>query len=190
MIPPDYRVAALVLGALLLLAAVLSGILSANAIRTTLERFARTASAVGGVALMAWALASYLSLPARHAPPAPRASSLSAHDLVRAASTALEACSAPDVPAVPDGSTASLEEMEATTTAFKAYDAATRAYTECVDAAVGRIARQSAARASAEDIEALNTFGVRAHNIALDKEQANVDRFNEQLRVYKTRHGQ
>jgi hypothetical protein len=187
-IPPDFRVAALVLGALLVLAGVLSGILRTNAIRTTFERFARTASAVGGVVLMVWALASYLSAATQHAPPAPRAS-LSAHELVRAASTALEACSLPDVPAVPNGSTVSLEEMEATTTAFKAYDAATRAYTQCVDSAVDRIARQSAALASEQDLQALNTFGARAHNIALEKEQANVDQFNEQLRDYKTRHG-
>ena len=188
MIPPDFRVAALVLGALLLLAAVLSGILRTNAIRTTLGRFARTASAVGGVGLMAWALASYQSAAAPRAAPAPR-TSLSAQDLVRTASAALEACSAPDAPAVPNGSTASLEEMAATTAAFKAYDAATRAYTECVDSAVDRIAKRSAALASAEDLQALTTFGVRAHNIALDKEQANVDQFNEQLRVYKTKHG-
>jgi hypothetical protein len=187
-IPPDFRVAALVLGALLFLAAVLSGVLRANAIRTTFERFARTASAVGGVVLMVWALASYLSTATQRAPPAPRAS-LSAHELVRAASTALEACSVPNVPAVPNGSTASLEEMEATSTAFKAYDAATREYTQCVDSAVDRIAKQSAALASAEDLQALNTFGARAHNVALDKEQANVDQFNEQLRDYKARHG-
>ena len=188
MIPPDFRVAALVLGALLLLAAVLSGVLRADAIRTTFERFARTASAVGGVGLIAWAAASYFSAVTQSAPPVPRAS-LSAHELVRKASTALEACFAPDVPAVPNGSAASLEDMEAATTAFKAYDAATRAYTECVDSAVDRIAKQSAALASAEDLQALNTFGASAHNAALEKEQANVDQFNEQLRVYKTRHG-
>jgi hypothetical protein len=186
-IPPDFRVAALVLGALLFLAAVLSGVLRTKAIRTTFERFARTASAVGGVVLMVWALGSYLSMATQRA--APARASLSAHDLVRAASTALEACSVPDVPAVPNGSTASLEEMEATQTAFKAYDAATRAYTQCIDSAVERIARESAALASAEDLQALNTFGARAHNVALDKEQANVDQFNEQLRDYKTRHG-
>lgn len=189
MIPPDFTVAALVLGALLLLAAVLSGILRSHAIRTTFARFARTASAVGGVALMAWALASYFSAATRGAPPAPRAS-LSAQELVRTASTALEACSAPDVPAVPNGSTASLEEMEATSAAFKAYDALTRAYTQCVDSAVDRVAKQSAALASEQDLQALNTFGARAHNVALDMEQANVDRFNEQLRIYKTRHGE
>ena len=187
MIPPDFRVAALALGALLFLAAVLRGVLRANVIRTTFERFARTASAVGGVVLMVWAVASYLSTTTQRAPPA--RASLSAHDLVRAASTALEACAVPDGPAVPNGSTASLEEMEATQTAFKAYDAATRAYTQCVDSAVERIAKESAALASAEDLQALNTFGARAHNVALDKEQANVDQFNEQLRDYRTRHG-
>ncbi|MGO9803304.1 MAG: hypothetical protein ACLPTM_17435 [Steroidobacteraceae bacterium] len=179
----------LALGAVLFLAAVLSGIVRANALRTTLGRLARTAIAVGGLVLMAVALASYLARgPQRAAPPAPRAS-LSAQDLVRAASTALEACSAPNVPTLPNGARASLAEMEATHTAFEAYDAATRAYTQCVDSTVARIARKSAAAASGSDLEALTTFGARAHNVAIDKEKASVDLFNAQLQDYKARHG-
>jgi hypothetical protein len=90
--------ATLVLGAVLFLAAVLSWILRASAIRTIFARLARTAIAVGGLLLMAWALASYLPAAAQRTPPAPRAT-LSADELVRTASAALEACPAPNVPA-------------------------------------------------------------------------------------------
>jgi hypothetical protein len=187
-IPPNFRIATLVLGVVLILAAVLGGMLRANAIRTTLGRFARTAIALGGVVLMAWASASYLSPGTqRAAPPAGRAT-VSAHDLVRTASTALEACPAPNVPAVPNGAAASLGEMEETHTAFEAYDVATRAYTQCVDSTIARIAQQFAAVASESDLQALTTFGARAHNVAIDKETAEVDQFNDQLRGYKAKH--
>jgi len=189
MIPVNFRIAALVLGAALFLAAVLSGILRANAIRTAFGRFARTAIAVGGVVLIAWALASYLPPGTQRTAPPAAPATLSAHDLVGTASTALEACSAPSVPAVPNGATASLADIEAARTAFAAYDAATRTYMQCVDSTVARIAQQSAAVASESDLQALNTFGARAHNVALDKEKANVDQFNDQLRDYKARHG-
>jgi hypothetical protein len=79
--------------------------------------------------------------------------------------------------------------MEATHTVFEAYDAATRAYTQCVDSTVARIAQQSAGLAPESDLQALNTFGARAHNVAIDKEKANVDQFNDQLRDYKARRG-
>ena len=188
MIPPDFTMAVLVLGAVLLLAAVLAGILLPNMIRTTLGRVARTAIAVGGVALMAWALASHL--PPRTQPaagPAPLATS-SARDLVGTASAALEACPLPTAPAVPDGATVSRDQMEAAHAAFAAYDAATRTYTECVDSTVARIAKQFAGVAAESDLQALNRFGTEAHNVAIDKEKENVDQFNSQLRAYNASH--
>ncbi len=189
MIPPEFTIAALVLGAVLLLAALLGGILLPNVIRTALGRVARTAIAVGGVALMVWALVSYL--PVRTQPaagPAPLAT-LSARDLVGTASAALEACPIPTAPALPDGATPSRAQMEAARAAFEAYDAATRTYTQCVDSTVARIAKQFTGVASESDLQALNLFGAEAHNVAIDKEKENVDRFNTQLRAYNSAHG-
>ena len=69
-----------------------------------------------------------------------------------------------------------------------AYDAATNAYVKCVDAAVEHIAQQSSGTAAPSDLQALKVFGVRAHNTAIDQEQAVVDQFNGQVRTYKAKH--
>ena len=189
MIPPDFTMAVLAVGAVLLLAAALGGILLPNMIRTALGRVARTAIAVGGVGLMVWALASHL--PPRTQPAAERTSlaTLSARDLVGTASAALQSCPTPTAPAVPDGTTQSRAQMEAARAAFEAYDAATHTYTQCVDSTVARIAKQFAGVASESDLQALNRFGTEAHNLAIDQEKENVDQFNSQLRAYNASHG-
>jgi hypothetical protein len=89
---------------------------------------------------------------------------------------------------MPDGARASREQMVEATSAFKAYDTATVAYTHCVDAAVERLAGQYAGVASAADIQNLKAFGISAHNTAVDQEQALADRLNEQVRIYKGKH--
>ena len=73
---------------------------------------------------------------------------------------------------MPDGARASREQMLEATNAFKAYDAATVAYTHCVDAAVDQLSGQYAGVASAADIQNLKVFGTSAHNTAVDQEQA------------------
>lgn len=91
---------------------------------------------------------------------------------------------------MPDSTRASLDEMQAARAAFAAYDAATTAYTQCVDAAIARTAKQYAGVASESDLQALNDFGARAHNAAIDQEKAIVDRFNATVRDYNQRHPQ
>jgi len=181
--------AVLVVGAVLLFAAALGGILLPNMIRTALGRVARTSIAVGGVGLMVWALVSHL--PPRTQPAAGRTSlaTLSARDLVGTASAALQSCPTPTAPAVPDGTAQSRAHMEVARAAFEAYDAATHTYTQCVDSTVARIAKQFAGVASESDLQALNRFGTEAHNLAIDQEKENVDQFNSQLRAYNASHG-
>jgi hypothetical protein len=187
-IPPEFAIATLVLGAVLFLAAILGGILLPNVVRTAFGRVVRTAIAVGGVALMVWAWVSHLSPRTQPAAvPAPVAT-LSARDLVGTASAALEACPIPTAPAVPDGATLSLAQMQAARAAFEAYDTATRTYTQCVDSTLARIAKQFAGVASESELQALNLFGAAAHNVAIDKERKNVDQFNSQLRTYNASH--
>lgn len=149
---------------------------------------------LGGVALLAVILWGTSHLPQQRQPPAapaaPRtpAATVSARDLVSTAGTALEACPLPTAPSVPDSRRASLDEMKAARDAFAAYDAATTAYTQCVDAAIARTAKQYAGAASESDLQALNDFGARAHNAAIDQEKATVDPFNAAVRDYKERH--
>jgi hypothetical protein len=119
---------------------------------------------------------------------APHIAAPSAVDVVGRASSELSACPAFTAPPLPDGTTASFEEMSGARTAFQAYDAATNAYVACVDSTVDRVARQFAATATEADRQALKSFAVRAHNQAIDQEQAIADQLNVQLRAYKASH--
>ena len=192
MIPRDLQIATLVIGAVLFLAAALYGVFLKGAVGTAHGRLLRAAIAVGGIALMAGALASYLLArrPPAGAPPAVPAASvaLSARDLVRTAGAALEACLLPTAPAVPDSARASRAQMEEARRAFAAYDAATNAYTQCVDTTTARTAQQFAGVASDSDLQALNNFGGNAHDAAIDQEKAVVDQFNAEVRAYNAKH--
>jgi hypothetical protein len=188
--PFELRIGALVLAALLLLAAVLGARIFGTALRTRAGTYVRVAAAVTGAALIIWALAGYMGSqrqpkPQTAATPAPRPPSV---DLVGTASSALAACPLATVPAVPDGATASLKEMAAAHTAFEAYDGATNSYVHCVDSTIDRIAKQFAGVSPQEDLNSLHTFGERAHNTAIDQEQAVADQFNSQIRTYKAKH--
>jgi hypothetical protein len=121
---------------------------------------------------------------AASAPPA----TASPVNLMGTAASALQACVRVTAPSVPDGSRASLNQMEAASTAFRAYDAATNSFIKCVDSTVDQVAKQFAGVASESDLQSLKTFGVSIHNTAVDQEQAVVDKFNSQIRTYKAKH--
>ena len=95
---------------------------------------------------------------------------------------------APATPPVPDGATASIEEMTAARAAFQAYDAATNSYVHCVDATIERLLRQYAGAASEDQVHSLQAFGRGAHDTAIDQEQSVADQFNLQIRAYKAQH--
>ena len=109
-------------------------------------------------------------------------------DLVDVASVALQECARAVAPAVPDGSTASAQQMAAAHAAFKAYDTATNSYVHCVDAAIERVAGQYSAVASPTELKSLRDFGSGAHDTAVDQEQALADQLNTQIRAYKAKH--
>jgi hypothetical protein len=52
--PSDFRIGVLLVGAIFLLAAVLSGRISGNAIRTAVGKFARAAVGIAGAVLIVW----------------------------------------------------------------------------------------------------------------------------------------
>jgi hypothetical protein len=189
--PFDLRIGVLVLAALCPLVAVLSARILATALRTRSVPYVRIAGAVAGAALSIWALAGC----ARSQPqPQPQLASTPAAplpptiDLLGTASLALAECPLATAPSVPDGATASLKEMTAARTAFQAYDGATNSYVHCVDSAIDRIAKQFASVASPDELHSLQTFGERAHDTAIDQEQAVADQFNSQIRTYKAKH--
>jgi hypothetical protein len=184
------EISLMLVGAALIVAAIASGWLPGNTVGSTVGRVCRALAGVAGAALIAWGLVSHVGpgglLHGARAAPVHRGPS--AAELVRDASAAVAACPAATAPTVPDGATASFQEMQAADAAFRAYDAATNSYSRCVDAAVAKVAKQFAGVAEAPDLAALNLFGTRAHNVAIDQEEAVVSQFNDQLHIYKARH--
>jgi hypothetical protein len=178
-------------GAVLLLISVLAPRLLGAATASRRSTWIRVLSAIVGVVLLVGGVTASLRPPSA-APPAPAAAAPRAApevDLVEAASAALEACPRTTAPTVPDGTTASREEMAAATAAFKSFDAATNSYVQCVDATIERIAREHAS-ASEDDQHALKEFGTVAHNTAIDQETALANQLNAQVRSYKAKHPQ
>jgi hypothetical protein len=195
MLSPYIRMGFVVVGVMLLVAALLGGTLLGSAAASARGKLARILLGAAGIALLAWALASGMAghaQPAAHAvavpAAAPRVAPPTSADLVQAASAALTACTLTDAAPTPDGASASREQMGTARSAFQAYDAATTAYTQCVDSAVERIAQQFTGRATEADLQDLRNFGARAHNVAIDQEQAAADQLNTQVRAYKAKH--
>ena len=97
-------------------------------------------------------------------------------------------CPYPQAPTkIPDGATATLEEMVAGQKAVGAYQKAINDYTACIDKeledaiAKGGDKLKPAQKADMQRVEA------QKHNAAVDQLQAIADRFNEQVKVYKAR---
>jgi hypothetical protein len=189
------RIGVFAAGAILVAVALLGGRGASGAPSAAFRRVLRSGVAVGGAALMAWGSWPYLSrhespraaLPAPAAPAATAAAS-SQIDAVALASSQLAACPLASAPQVPDGTTASREQMTAARVAFQSYDAATNAYAKCVDSAVQRLAAELGARVSPAELQRLEAFGSTAHNTAIDQEQAVADRLNAQIRAFRARH--
>jgi|SRR5687767_2568694 len=98
------------------------------------------------------------------------------------------ACSYPRAPAnVPDGSTATKEEMKAAQQAFQAYNNAIKAYTDCLNLEHDeRIAKDPAALTEDQKKE-LERMRAQKNNAAIDEAEAVTARFNEQVRLFNAR---
>jgi hypothetical protein len=97
-------------------------------------------------------------------------------------------CPYPPAPdKLPDGATATLQDMLAGQKAVKDYQKAIDTYVACIDKELEeQIAKQGdqlkpAQKADMQHVEA------QKHNAAIDQEQAVADRFNEQVKVFKQR---
>lgn len=101
---------------------------------------------------------------------------------------AFMACGAPAPPSeVPDGATATREQMVAAHTTVKAFDEATTIYTQCVDTTAYQAGVQFKAVATRADTDAISALQTQLHNAAIDRDQAVANRFNVQLRRFKSR---
>jgi hypothetical protein len=192
-----FRIGLFAAGGILILIALLVGRFASDPAAARPRRGLQVAVAVAGVAVIAWAAWPYLVRHRAPAAPAPAAAigpttapaaTSPQIDAVALASQELAACPLATAPSVPDGSTASHAQMIAARTAFQSYDAATNAYTKCVDSAVDRLKSELRGKASPAELQRLQNFGTSAHNTAVDQDQAVADKFNGQIRIFKARH--
>jgi hypothetical protein len=118
------------------------------------------------------------------------AACLAALGILGVASTSVAACKYPVAPSsIPDGKTASKEEMIAAQTAVKQFLADMDVYLKCVDdenppAAAG--AKLSDEQKKAQD--AAERVRVQKHNAAVADEEAVAERFNTQRKAYNEAH--
>lgn len=107
------------------------------------------------------------------------------------------ACSYPKAPAsIPDGQTASQEQMLAAKKEVSKYNEDITAYTNCLqlESEQALAEMEKNAGTSQEDTQALarqkaefERRQAQKHNAAIDEVTAVVERFNEQIRLYKDR---
>jgi len=103
-------------------------------------------------------------------------------------------CSYPTPPdKIPDGNTATLEEMVTAQKAVKEYDKAINAYVACIQLehndAVSKIAKPGEKPTAEEkkNMDDMERVEIQKHNAAIDQLQSVADRFNVQVKVYKAK---
>ncbi|HEY2591191.1 MAG TPA: hypothetical protein VGI35_06325 [Steroidobacteraceae bacterium] len=99
------------------------------------------------------------------------------------------ACTHPMPPGkIPDGATASKQDMINGMMAVRAFDQAIKAYTDCLklehDTAVSKIDPTDASKAKTEKGQ-LDNVWAKKNDAAVDEDSALAKQFNDQVKVYK-----
>ena len=110
-------------------------------------------------------------------------------EIAFAGSVAYADCTYPQAPdKLPDGNTASLQDMLAAQKAVKQFDHDIKAYTDCLklehDTAVKSIDPSDPSKVKARKTELDNMY-IKKNDAAVDQDTAVTSRFNEQVRIYK-----
>jgi len=97
-------------------------------------------------------------------------------------------CTYPAAPGkLPDGATATLDEMLAGQKVVKEYDTAIKAYVDCIDKELDQKIAAAGDKLKPEQKADMQKVEAQKHNAAIDQLQGVADRFNEQVKVFKTR---
>jgi len=103
-----------------------------------------------------------------------------------AAGAAHATCIYPRAPdKLPDGATATYDEMVAGQKTVQQFNDDINAYNSCLDLEMADLEKSGAY--DAERLQELRAIQAKKNNAAVDEVQALADRFNEQLRVFKAR---
>src|SRR5215469_12742930 len=110
---------------------------------------------------------------------------------VTAAITAVPAyadCPYPPAPdKLPDGATATLEQMVAGQKTVQAYQKAINDYNACIDKALDDALAKGGDQLKPEQKAEMQKLEAQKHNAAVDQLQGVADRFNEQVKIFKAR---
>jgi hypothetical protein len=97
-------------------------------------------------------------------------------------------CNYPKAPGnLPDGKTATQEEMVAGMTAVKEYNGQVTAYLSCLEQEMNARVEAAGPDAPAEQIEQIKAIHNKRHNAAVDELEQTAARFNEQVKTFKAR---
>ena len=105
-----------------------------------------------------------------------------------ASSLATAECLYPKAPAsIPDGKSATQEEMLEGMRAVKSYNEQVTAYLSCLDMQMQTDIAAAGAEAPQETIAQIKAINAKRHNAAVEELESHAARFNEQVKVFKTR---
>jgi hypothetical protein len=97
-------------------------------------------------------------------------------------------CPYPAAPAkMPDGASATLEEMVAGQKAVNEYQKAINDYNACIDKELDEAIAKAGDKLKPEQKADMQKVEAQKHNAAVDQLQSIADRFNEQVKVFKAR---
>jgi len=107
---------------------------------------------------------------------------------VLSASLANAECLYPKAPAsIPDGNTATEQEMLDGMKAVKEYNNQVTGYLNCLDMEMQARIQAAGADAPADQVEQIKAIQNKRHNAAVEELEAHAARFNEQVKAYKAR---
>lgn len=105
-----------------------------------------------------------------------------------AAGNAYGACTYPQPPQrIPDGNTATLEEMQEAGKAVRQYNADINAYVDCLKLEHDQSVAKNSAQLTDEQKKEMERMQVQKHNAAIDELESVAARFNEQVKVFKAK---
>jgi hypothetical protein len=121
------------------------------------------------------------------------ATSLAIAALAVAAQASAAGCTYPKAPDnIPDGTTASKEEMIAGMKSMRAYNDLIKQYTDCLksehDEQVGKLDPNLAADKKAAQTTELDKVLAQKNDAAVDEAQTVTTRFNDQIKAYNAKH--
>jgi fumarate hydratase class II len=102
--------------------------------------------------------------------------------------TAMAECVYPEAPdAIPDGNTASQDEMVAAMKSLKDYDAAVNAYLSCLEMETQARIEEGGDDLTEDQVNQIRAIQVKKHNAAVEALETRATQFNEQVRAFKAK---